>query len=127
MKAIMIWALLFTLPLQCGAAGSADWNETIDSELGKFAVSVKPAEKKIEVKKVAGTEKNPPHLRVKILRKQDRPLELRLKAVERVDSPLYFTGSTKNWNESYTGLELEFSFDRKTWKKLGRVLKKAIP
>lgn len=127
-----IAAFLFLLALAeltsfAGEEGTKSWSDLIESDLGKFSVSVRPAQKKIEVKKVAGNEKSPPHLRVKILRGQDRPLELRLKTIERADAPLYYTGKTKMWNESYMGVEVEFSFDKKTWRKLGSVFRKVIP
>jgi hypothetical protein len=65
---------------------------------------------------------------VRILRENDRPFELGLKTVERADSPLYmYRGQLKQWNDSYIGLEIDFSFDKKTWKRLGKTMRKAVP
>jgi hypothetical protein len=103
------------------------WSEVISSDQGQYSVSVIPQKKKIEVKKIDGGKGAPPHLRVRMLRPNDRPLELRLKTVERVNSPVYYTGTFSKWNDSFTGVEVDFSFDKKTWKRLGNTIRKILP
>jgi hypothetical protein len=128
MKRFLAFPLLLApLALAASESKTPDWNDTIRSDQGQFAVSVLPSEKKIEVKKVDGSQGGPPHLRVRVLRRNDRPLELALKTVERTDEPLFYTGQFKQWNESYIGLEVDFSFDKKTWKRLGKTLRKLVP
>jgi hypothetical protein len=123
---LIIGSLVAALPYAQGEADKA-WGDLIDSDIGKFSVSVQPAQKKVEVKKVAGDQKSPPYLRVRVLRPNDRPLELKLKTIERVNSPLSYTGRADSWGDSYTGLEVDFSFDQKTWKRLGKAIRKIIP
>ncbi|MGZ3696323.1 MAG: hypothetical protein ACXWQO_20340 [Bdellovibrionota bacterium] len=132
MKNIFIAVVVALLPLtafsaESKASSSAPWNDFIESDQGKFAVSVLPAQKKIEIKKVGPTSGKAPYLRVRVLRPNDRPLELGLKAVERVNTPLFYTGQLKQWPDSYMGLEVDFSFDKKTWKRLGNTLMKVLP
>lgn len=121
-------ALVFGLAVVAQAAEKEQpWSDVIKSDQGQYSVSVVPQQKKIEVKKIDGSEGAPPHLRVRMLRPHDRPLELRLKTVDRLNETPFYTGTFKNWNDSYTGLEVDFSFDKKTWKRLGNTLKKVLP
>lgn len=120
-------SLVFVFLLSVSAWAEQPWSEVIHSDQGQYSVSVIPQKKKIEVKKIDGAKGAPPHLRVRMLRPGDRPLELNLKTVDRLNTPAYYTGSFRNWNDSYTGLEVDFSFDKKTWKRLGNTIKKVLP
>lgn len=99
------------------------WNKTINTDQGKYVVNMQSEEKKIEVKKVSDSSGTSPHLRVRIYRKAPlKPFEVNLSTLEQKNSPLNYTGKIDQWNESCVGLQLEFSFDKKKWKKLGEKL-----
>lgn len=116
------------LLLISGVAFSAEktLEENVATENGQYSVKVMPQEKKVEITKVDGKDA-PPYMRIKILRKKSRPLELRLHTMNDLNFPPRFTGKIDHWNESHIGLEMEISFDQKTWKKIGSALKKALP
>ncbi len=118
----------FLLLLVSSVAFSADktLEESVATENGQYSVKVMPQEKKVEITKVDGKDA-PPYMRIKILRKKSRPLELRLHTMNDLNFPPRFTGKIDHWNESHIGLEMEISFDQKTWKKIGSALKKALP
>lgn len=123
----MIWktgiAFLFTLSV---FAAEEVLQEELKTDQGQYSVRVEPKNKKLEIKKVDGGSAAP-HMRVRILRKNDRPLELRLHTLSDPKLPPTYFGKIDHWNESHIGLELEVSFDKKTWKKLGSALKKIVP
>lgn len=122
----MWWILTsFILTFSCYAAEDV-LQEEIKSEQGQYSVRVEPKNKKVEIKKVDGG-KAAPHMRVRILRKNDRPLELRLHTLSDPNLPPTYFGKIDHWNESHVGIELEVSFDKKTWKKIGSALKKIVP
>jgi len=74
-----------------------------------------------------GRGSKPPQLRLRILRENDRPFEISLHLVERpAELPVYHMEASP-WNGSVAGFELEFSFDKKTWKRVGRSVKKVMP
>ncbi len=125
---VLFLVLLMTVEIvQATESSQKEWSDVISSEQGQFSVSVHPQQKKVEVRKVGGSQTTPPHLRVRLLRENDRPLELRLHTVEKINSPLYYTGQFKQWNDSYVGIEVDFSFDKKTWKRLGKLIRKVVP
>jgi len=129
-ETLALWGLMAVIAAGATAlAGEKKptWSGELVSEQGKFAVSVKPAEKLVEVRRIEGGGATPPHLRLRVLRENDRPFELRLHLTEPPGQPLFYTGRLKQWNESNAGVELDLSFDSKTWKRLGRVLRKAVP
>lgn len=97
------------------------WNETIQSPEGNFQVRIDRRERKVEVVQEKAPGK-PGHLRVRILRKEEKPLEIRLHLAERPEDPFRYTGKASQWNGSLVGIELEWSFDKKTWKKLKKIL-----
>jgi len=105
-------------PLQI-APPSTGWSEEIKSDQGQYKVSVEPDNKKVEIRRIDPSVGEPPHLRVKILRKNAEPLEVDLHTIEPPSSHLLYRGTIDRWNQSYIGLQVDFSFDRKTWKKLG--------
>jgi|GEM_PF-6732861 len=120
---------LFFFGVCYSVAGDAEekvWNETILSPEGNYRVTVDRKEKKVEVvgEKVPG---KPAHLRMRILRENQKPLEVRLHLKERAEDPFRYTGKADPWNGSLLGVELEWSFDKKTWKKLGKSLNKLLP
>ncbi len=101
------------------------WKETIQSPEGNFQVSIDRKEKKVEV--VRESAGKPAHLRVRILREQKKPLEVRLHLASKPEDPFRYAGKADQWNGSLVGFELEWSFDKKTWKKLGKSLNKLLP
>jgi hypothetical protein len=117
---ILLNLLLASLTL---AAGPVE--KKFSSEKGEYLLRVQ--EKKIEVKRVDAGKDSPPFLRLRIHRELDRPLEVRLKAIESLGEPVRYTGHVDQWNQSYVGLELEFSFDKKTWRRLGHAVEKILP
>lgn len=116
------------VPLIAAAAEPAGegWNDRLESPAGTYAVSVRPAEKRVEVRRVEGAGQAP-FLRLRVLREGDRPFELHLRTVERAGEPHTYLARLPERQESYTGLQLEFSFDRKTWKRLGESLHRVLP
>jgi hypothetical protein len=102
------------------------WEEKISAKEGEFLVRVEPRQKKVEVRRVGAAPGAPPYLRIRIHRKEARPLEVRLKTLEVAQSPVRYSGRIDHWSESYTGVELEFSFDKKTWKRLGDTVLRAF-
>jgi len=117
--------LLIAQAISVAYAKDEGWQEKVVAESGQYLVKVQP--KKVEVARVESGPGAPPHMRMRILRKNDRPLEIRLHTIERTQEPILYTGGIERWKDSYIGFELEFSFDRKTWKKLGDRVKKVLP
>ena len=54
------------------------------------------------------------------MRYHQRPLVLKLHTLEVPQMPIRYTGHFNEWNGSVAGLEVEMSFDKKTWKKVKR-------
>jgi hypothetical protein len=98
-----------------------------DPVIGNYTVSLEQQNSSIEVSKINTDHNKPPKLRVKILRKNKKPLEIGLKMVEVSNTPLHYSGQIGPWDDSHIGLQLEFSFDGKSWKRLGKLIKKVIP
>lgn len=121
-----IFAIVLVLVSSWAVAAEKTLEENVTTENGQYSVKVMPQEKKVEITKVDGKDA-PPYMRIKILRKKSRPLELRLHTMNDLNFPPRFTGKLDHWNESHIGLEMEISFDQKTWKKIGSALKKALP
>lgn len=105
--------------------GADTWEKTLAAKEGSYSVKVE--KKKVEVKRVDPGPNSPPFMRLRIHRREDRPLEVRLKAIEPLGQPATYTGHIDQWNQSYVGLELEFSFDKKSWKRIGNAIEKIIP
>lgn len=131
-KLFLLGGLTFTfffssaIPAKAGEEDRKVWDETIQSPEGNFQVKIDRRQKKVEVVREKAPGK-PPHLRVRILRQEKRPLEVRLHLVEKPEDPFRYTGKADQWNGSLIGFELEWSFDKKTWKKLGQSLNKLLP
>ncbi len=64
----------------------------------------------------------PGAVKIRILRKNKRPLEVKLKLMEPKEDLFHYTGKASPWTGSIVGFELEWSFDKKTWKKLKKLL-----
>lgn len=108
-----------------GAQGDP-WKETVTTDAGAYTVKVLPEEKKVEIKRASNGADAPPYLRMRVARENDRPLEVHLKALATPGPTELYTGRVDHWNQSYTGVELDFSFDKKTWKRLGRSVKNLV-
>jgi hypothetical protein len=61
-------------------------------------------------------------VKVRLLRKNQKPLEVKLKLMEKKEELFQYTGKAGPWSGSIVGFELEWSFDKKTWKKLKKIL-----
>lgn len=114
--------LVFTQALSLVHAEES-FEHAIKSEEGEFLVKVEPG-KRVEVKKVDPAPGAPPHLRLRLYRENDRPMEVRLHTLEIPGEGVKYAGELDRWNDSVVGLQLEFSFDKKTWKKLGERIKR---
>lgn len=90
--------------------------QTIESQDGSYSVHILPKNKKVEVRQIKGSSSVPPHLRLRILRKDQKPLDVKLHTMS-AKEPVY-SGRLDAWQGSYVGLELELSFDLKSWKKI---------
>jgi len=99
-------------------------DETLQTEDGVYHVRIDKDEKTIDVVRNDSKSAAPAEVRMLIHRKNKKPLEVRLHAIEKPDQPLRYTGRIDPWNGSMIGFELEFSFDRKTWK---RIFEKVMP
>jgi len=102
-------------------------SDTINAAQGKFSVRIDREKKVVEVTREDDQSLPAPELRVRIFRKNDRPLDVRLHMLRPVDQPLRYDGRVEGWNGSMVGAQVDFSFDKKTWKKLGRALKSVLP
>jgi hypothetical protein len=119
--------ILFFSSLAISAEEASSFEEKIQSDSGNYSVKVEPKKKKIEVVKVDAGKDVPPYMRIRVLRKDSRPLELRLHTLNDPKMPPTYSGKFDQWNDSHIGIELEMSFDKKTWKKIGSALKKVLP
>jgi hypothetical protein len=102
------------------------WDETIRSPEGDFQVKIDRKEKKVEVVRERSSG-DPGHLRVRILRREKQPLEVRLHLISIPEDPFRYTGKADRWNGSLIGFELEWSFDKKIWKRIGKSLNRLLP
>lgn len=117
---ISILGVLFSLV----AWAAEPWEEKIEDSGKTYLLKVAPKDKKIQV--IAEKEGDTPHLRVRIHRKNDRPLDLSLKTLEPKDGGVNYTGHLDAWNDSMVGFQLQMSFDKKTWKNLGKKINRVI-
>jgi anti-sigma-K factor RskA len=98
--------------------------QTIEDQGAKYLVTVEPEKHKIEVVREGPTLSSPPQLRLRIHRDPEPPIDIRLRAIQPQDpSPLRYAGRIDKWNQSYMGFELQFSFDKKTWSRLGKIFR----
>ena len=117
--------ILLSLALAVFGFSAEPVEKKFTSDKGEYLLQVK--EKKVEVKRVDAGKDSPPFLRLRIHRGLDRPLEVRLKTIESMGEPVSYSGHVDQWNQSYVGLELEFSYDKKTWRRLGAAVEKILP
>lgn len=128
---LMVFYLLCMAPFTAfrGEAmeGSGSLNEVLQGDEGVYSVNVEPEAKKVEVIRLDDGSPQLPYVRMKVLRKNDKPLEIHLRTMNRGrDFPTY-EGHFDQWQNSYIGVQLEFSFDKKTWKKLEGKFKRILP
>ncbi len=113
-----------------GEGGNATvWKETVQADDGgdKFTVQLDQTQKTVEVVRENQNAGKPPHLRLRILRKNDRPFEVKLHLVDRPNDIPRYSGDASLWQGSVVGFQLEFSFDKKTWKRVGKTVSKVLP
>lgn len=90
--------------------GDASFQVRLDQELSEVRITQqKPMEQ-------------PGAVKMRILRKNKKPLEVKLHLIEKKEDLFSYTGKASPWAGSLIGFELEFSFDKKTWKKIKRML-----
>jgi hypothetical protein len=112
----------FSIFILCIFSLTAVAEDAADS--AEYQIKLEPEKKQVEVRRVNPPPGNPPQLRLKLFRKEKKPLEIKLHAIEMKQSPQRFIGRSEEWNGSQMGLELQFSFDGKSWK---RLMHKLIP
>lgn len=126
MKAKLFQKISILMISACAAAAAATssgkWTEVFDSEEGRYTLNFDENQKKLDVTKLGTEGKAPSAVKIRIHRKHDRPLDLSLHVIELPNEPLRYTGSFDKWNGSVIGFEVDFSFDKKTWKKVKRFL-----
>jgi len=109
--------------ISLNAWGADPWEEKIEDSGKTYLLKVVPKEKKIQV---TAEKEGAAHLRVRIHRKNDRPLDLKLKTLEPKEGGVNYTGHLDTWNDSMVGFQLQVSFDKKTWKNLGKKINRVI-
>lgn len=132
---LLLFGLAILLPSpgfsKPAAGNAAAWSKTIDEGETQYLLKVDPGQRRIEVLEEGPTRNVPRHLRVLIHRKNDRPFELGLVPMmpdpARQADSLRYSGRVDRWNQSYIGFELQVSFDKKTWKRVGHLIQKVLP
>jgi hypothetical protein len=125
-KISLAMALLFCFSPAANSE-EQEWKDTVTSPEGSYFVHVDERNQKIRVIPEKATKDSYPAIKIRILRKNDRPLDLRLRVLDHSQSPLQYAGKIGPESSSMIGLEMRVSFDRKTWKKIGAIFKKVAP
>lgn len=99
------------------------WTKKIRATEGNYRVNASEQDDRVEVVRLNGQSPAPSHLRMRVLRKNDSPLEVTLKTIEPQGNLPRYAGNASLWNQSVIGIQLEFSFDQKVWKRLGRTIR----
>jgi hypothetical protein len=123
MNSLLLLALVTLAPLEAFAADKealTAWKEEVDSTDGRYALAVDPADARVDLSSLDKSAAAPAEVKLKLRRKNAAPVELRLKTLDRPNEPIRYTGSYASWNDSVVGFEVEVSFDRKSWRKIGR-------
>lgn len=120
----MYHALLMALLVFSAHAESGVVEDVLDAESGTYHVLIDKGEKAVDVTRNPVGSSAAPELRMFIRRKNKRPLEVRLHAMDRPDGLTQYKGRLDQWSGSMVGFELQFRFDKKSWK---RLLKRSAP
>jgi hypothetical protein len=99
----------------------ASFDETVQSGEAQFQVKLDNSLNEVRVIQQK-PNLTPGNLKIRILRKNKRPLEVKLHLMAKEDNLFAYTGKASPWAGSLMGFELEFSFDKKTWKKVLKIL-----
>jgi hypothetical protein len=103
---------------------AAPVHQTIEDHGAKYNVTVNPEAQTVEVTREGPTLNSPPQLRLRIRRDPKPPIDVRLQALQPLNEPaVRYSGRIDKWNQSYMGFELQFSFDKKTWSRLGELFR----
>ncbi|MGZ3653156.1 MAG: hypothetical protein ACXVB9_12270 [Bdellovibrionota bacterium] len=124
MRSLLLLSFFIFTPLTAIAAAdgrTGNWTEVVDSADGKYSLDYDQGEKRVDVTKLDQETAAPAAVKLRIMRKNGKPLDLKLKTLETPNSPIRYTGQFEDWNGSVMGFEMDMSFDKKTWKKLKRV------
>lgn len=121
----LFFLIFSSLALTAAAFAAEETAELIEESVGSgdSAFRVKIDQELSEVKVVQ--EKpgaRPGAVKMRILRKNQKPLEVKLHLIEKKEDLFQYTGKASPWSGSIVGFELEWSFDKKTWKKLKKLL-----
>jgi hypothetical protein len=115
--------LLFVLALSPQNAFSSNegrtgnWTEVVEAPEGRYSLDFNAVDSLVDVTKLDDETAMPSAIKIRIHRKNDRPLDLRLKALDIPNEPLRYSGRFQDWNGSVMGFELQMSFDKKLGKK----------
>lgn len=123
MRNTILALILFIVSGTAGAYGASEEHFVLDDDSG-FDVRLEPESDRVEVTQRRAEDTAPSQLKLRIFRKENPPIEVSLQALEPRKSPQRYVGRTESTYDSYVGLELEFSFDGKSWKKLAKKNKK---
>lgn len=93
------------------------------AEETEAAASLKVDRKQRIVEVVPASKEKFPYMRVRLPRKNNRPLELRLHAIEPDQGSLRYRGTFHEWDGNMAGIQVEVSFDKKTWRRLKSLVK----
>lgn len=117
-------ALLFALTHATGAfaaEGSALVEESVKGHEAEFHVRLDEELSEVKVIQQKPLEKAG-NVKIRILRKNQKPLEVKLHLLENKQDQFTYAGKASAWKGNLVGFELDFSFDKKTWKKLKKLL-----
>lgn len=92
----------------------------MDSGDGKYSLTYNPDASRFEVLNLDGKAPLPKMVKLSVHRKNAPPLELKLETVTAPSEPIRYLGQFRQWDASVTGVQMEMSFDKKTWKSVGR-------
>lgn len=114
-------ALTFAAIAQASEGQPALIEETVSE--GEVSFDVKLDQELREVKVVQQKPMaQPGAVKLRLLRKNKKPLEVKLHLIEKKEDLFAYTGKASPWAGSLVGFELEFSLDKKTWKKIKKIL-----
>ena len=116
MKRVLFVGIIFFAALWAQAQELL--KDSVETEEAAYIISIDKRKKVVEVVR-SNSKTNPPlALRLLIQRKDKKPIEVLLHAMDRPDGLQGYRGHLGQWNGSMVGFQLDFSFDRKTWKRI---------
>ena len=124
MKHRIALPLFLGILLSCTAGAeplsSESWSQTVESGNARYSILYDHDASRFEVVNLKEGVATPGMMKISIHRKHAAPLVLKLKSVEAPNQPIRYLGDFRQWDASVTGVQLEMSFDKKTWRNVGR-------